>query len=87
MNTLTYRWARKGSRPRATHHHPTESTLSVRCCLPRTRAGAALVLPACNSEAIQLHLDEIAAKGIVLCADLNERRVMGPLTFEKLADL
>src|SRR5271154_3488266 len=36
--------------------------LSVRCCLPRTRAGAALVLPACNSEAMQLHLDEIATK-------------------------
>src|SRR5262249_46151274 len=42
-NKLTYRWARKGSRP-------------------RRGAGAALVLPACNCEAMQLHLDEIATK-------------------------
>ena len=45
-NKLTYRWARKGSRPRA----------------PERAAGAALVLPACNTEAMQLHLDEIATK-------------------------
>src|SRR6266481_4426691 len=36
--------------------------LPVRCGLPRTRSGAALVLPACNTEAMQLHLDEIATK-------------------------
>jgi hypothetical protein len=29
---------------------------------PERGAGAALVLPACNSEAMQLHLEEIAAK-------------------------
>ena len=29
---------------------------------PERGAGAALVLPACNSEAMQLHLDEIATK-------------------------
>jgi hypothetical protein len=45
-NKLTYRWARKGSRPRA----------------PERAAGAALVLPACNTEAMQLHLNEIATK-------------------------
>ena len=28
----------------------------------RTRTGAALVLPACNTEAMQLHLGEIATK-------------------------
>src|SRR6266446_9106341 len=36
--------------------------LPVRCGLSRTRSGAALVLPACNCEAMQLHLDEIATK-------------------------
>src|SRR5258707_2681676 len=36
--------------------------LSVRCVCPERRAGAALVLPACNTEAMQLHLDEIATK-------------------------
>src|SRR5258708_45364 len=41
--------------------HPVH--LSVRCRISRTRGtGAALVLPACNSEAMQLHLDEIATK-------------------------
>jgi len=29
---------------------------------PVRGAGAALVLPACNTEAMQLHLDEIATK-------------------------
>jgi hypothetical protein len=29
---------------------------------PERGAGAALVLPACNTEAMQLHLDEIATK-------------------------
>ena len=34
----------------------------VRCGLPERGTGAALVLPTCNSEAMQLHLDEIATK-------------------------
>ena len=59
-NKLTYRWARKGSRPRAIHDQRTQSTyLFGAVC---RGAGAALVLPACNSEAMQLHLDEIATK-------------------------
>src|SRR5215813_2892703 len=45
-------------RPRSTD--PID--LSVWCGLSRTGAGAALVLPACNCEAMQLHLDEIATK-------------------------
>ena len=60
-NKLTYRWARKGSRPvLPTINGPID--LSVRCGLPERGAGAALVLPACNCEAMQLHLDEIATK-------------------------
>jgi putative transposase len=55
-NKRTYRWARKGSRPRAAHDQRTQSTC------PERGAGAALVLPACNTEAMQLHLDEIATK-------------------------
>ena len=50
--------------PRAIHDgagtHPVG--LSLRCGLPGRGTGAALVLPACNSEAMQLHLDEIATK-------------------------
>src|SRR4030088_473440 len=59
-NKLTYRWARKGSRPRAIHDQRTQSTYLFGAVCPERGAGAALVLPACNTEAMQLHLDEIA---------------------------
>ena len=55
-NKLTYRWARKGSRPRATHDQRTQSTYLFGAVCPERGAGAALVLPACNCEAMQLHL-------------------------------
>jgi DDE superfamily endonuclease len=61
-NKLTYRWARKGSRPRAIHDQRTQSTYLFGAVCPERGTGAALVLPACNSEAMQLHLDEIATK-------------------------
>ena len=61
-NKLTYRWASKGSRPRATHDQRTQSTYLFGAVCPERGAGAALVLPTCNSEARQLHLDEIATK-------------------------
>ena len=61
-NKLTYRWARKGSRPRATHDQRTQSTYLFGAVCPERGAGAALVLPACNGGAMQLHLDEIATK-------------------------
>src|SRR6266536_5606534 len=53
---LTYRWARKGSRPRAIYDQRTQSTYLFGAVCPERGAGAALVLPACNSEAMQLHL-------------------------------
>ena len=55
-NKLTYRWARKGSRPRAVHDQRTQSTYLFGAVCPELGTGAALVLPACNSEAMQLHL-------------------------------
>ena len=61
-NKLTYRWARKGSRPRAAHDQRTQSTYLFGAVCPEFGTGAALVLPFCNSEAMQLHLDEIATK-------------------------
>ncbi len=61
-NKLTYRWATKGSRPRAVHDQRTQSTYVFGAVCPGRGAGAALVLPACNTEAMQLHLDEIATK-------------------------
>jgi hypothetical protein len=61
-NKLTYRWTRKGSRPHAIHDQRTQSTYLFGAVCPEHGTGAALVLPACNSEAMQLHLDEIATK-------------------------
>jgi DDE superfamily endonuclease len=61
-NKLTYRWARTGSRPRAINDQRTQSTYLFGAVCPERGTGAALVLPACNSEAMQLHLDEIATK-------------------------
>lgn len=59
-NKLTYRWARKGTRPRAAHDQRTHSAYLFGAICPARGAGAALVLPACNTQAMQLHLDEIA---------------------------
>ena len=61
-NKLTYRLARKGSRPRASHDQRTQSTYLFGAVCPQRGAGVALVLPACNTEAMQLHLDKIATK-------------------------
>src|SRR4249919_3011227 len=55
-NKLTYRWARKGSRPRAIHDQRTQSTYLFGAVCPERGAGAALVLPTCNAQAMQLHL-------------------------------
>ena len=44
----------------STINAPNQPTCSAR--YPQRGAGAALVLPACNTEAMQLHLDEIATK-------------------------
>jgi hypothetical protein len=59
-NKLTYRWARKGTRPRAVHDQRTQSAYLFGAVCPALGTGAALVLPACNTEAMQLHLDQIA---------------------------
>ena len=61
-NKLTCRWAIKGSRPRAVHDQRTQSTYVFGAVCPELGTGAALVLPFCNTEAMQLHLDEIATK-------------------------
>jgi hypothetical protein len=61
-NKLTYRWARKGSRPRAVHDQRTQSTYLFGAVCPDRGTGSGLVLPACNREAMQLHLDAIAPK-------------------------
>jgi hypothetical protein len=54
-NKLTYRWARKGIRPQATHDQRTQSSWVFGAVCPERGTGAALVLPDCNSGAMQLN--------------------------------
>ena len=59
-NKITRRWAKRGTRPAAPHDQRTASTYIFGAICPREGKGAALVLPRCNTEAMNLHLAEIA---------------------------
>jgi hypothetical protein len=59
-NKITRRWARRGTRPSAPHDQRTVSTYIFGAVCPQDGKGAALVLPVCNTEAMNLHLAEIA---------------------------
>ena len=61
-NKLTYLWVRKGSRSRLTHDQRTRSAYVFGAICPARGTGAGLVLPHCNTAAMQLHLDEIASQ-------------------------
>lgn len=61
-NKITRRWARRGTRPLAPHDQRTASTYIFGAICPKEGKGAALVLPACNVEAMNLHLAEIATQ-------------------------
>jgi hypothetical protein len=61
-NKITRRWARRGTRPSAPHDQRTASTYIFGAICPRDGKGAALVLPACNIKAMNLHLAEIATE-------------------------
>lgn len=61
-NKITRRWARRGTRPCAAHDQRTASTYIFGAICPKEGKGAALVLPACNIEAMNLHLAEIATE-------------------------
>ncbi len=61
-NKLTRRWARRGTRPSAPQDQRTASTYIFGAICPKRGKGAALVLPACNTEAMNLHLAEISGE-------------------------
>jgi hypothetical protein len=59
-------WARRGTRPRQPADQRCESAYLFGAICPARGTGAALALPFADTEAMQLHLDEIArtvAKG------------------------
>ncbi len=59
-NKITRRWAKRGSRPVAPHDQRTQSTYIFGAICPKEGKGAALVLPFCNTAAMDLHLAEIS---------------------------
>jgi transposase len=59
-NKLTRRWAKRGSRPCAPKDQRTASTYIFGAIAPKDSRGAALVLPKCDTWAMNLHLAEIA---------------------------
>src|SRR5690349_9078478 len=60
-NKITRRWARRGSRPSAPRDLRTASAYLFGAICPAHGKGAGLVLPRCTTEAMTLHLAEIAA--------------------------
>ena len=61
-NKITRRWARRGTRPRAPHDQRTKSAYIFGAICPERGVGAALVLPHCDTQAMQLHLEEISSR-------------------------
>ena len=59
-NKITRRWARRGSRPRAPHDQRTQSAYIFGAICPEAGKGAGLVMPRCDTEAMELHLREIS---------------------------
>jgi transposase len=60
-NKITRRWAKRGTRPVAPRDQRTASAYIFGAICPQEGKGAALILPRCNTEAMTLHLAEIAA--------------------------
>ncbi|MGH6704383.1 MAG: IS630 family transposase [Bradyrhizobium sp.] len=59
-NKIARRWAKRGTRPSAPRDQRTASTYIFGAICPKQGKGAALILPSCNTEAMNLHLAEIA---------------------------
>ena len=81
-------WARRGTRPRQPADQRFESAYLFGAICPARGTGAALALPFADTEAMQLHLDEIArtvAKGAhaVLLLDRAGWHTTGALAVPK----
>ena len=61
-NKITRRWAKRGTRPSAPKDQRTKSAWIFGAICPARGVGAALVLPHCNTQAMQWHLDEISSQ-------------------------
>src|SRR3712207_9231202 len=61
-NGLVRSWARRGTRPRQPADQRYESAYLFGAICPARGTGAALALPYADTEAMQLHLEEIARR-------------------------
>ena len=59
-NGLVYQWARRGSRPRQPQDQRYENAYLFGAICAERGTGAALTLPCCDTQAMNLHLQEIA---------------------------
>ena len=59
-NKITRRWAKRGTRPSAPKDQRTRSVYIFGAICPARGVGAGLVLPRCNTDAMNLHLKEIS---------------------------
>ncbi len=60
-NKITRRWARRGTRPSAPHDLRTQSAYLFGAICPGSGQAIGLILPWCNTEAMNAHLVEISA--------------------------
>jgi transposase len=60
QGSLSRSWAIKGTRPRRIRQRQFKSSYIFGAICPRKDKGVALILPHANTEAMQLHLDEIS---------------------------
>ncbi len=61
-NKITRRWAKRGARPSAPKDQRTASAYIFGAICPKDGKGAALVMPRCDTEAMNLHPAEIATQ-------------------------
>jgi hypothetical protein len=73
QGTLTYIWALVGSRPPMVRDNRRDSVYIFGAICPARAVGAAVIMPAVNTEAMNIHLQEIStqvaanAHALVLC--------------------
>ena len=59
---ITRRWAKRGTRPVAQKDQRTKSVYIFGAVCPARGVGAGLVLPYCNGQAMQWHLEGISSQ-------------------------
>ena len=59
-NKITRRWAKRGTRPSAPKDQRTCSAYIFGAICPARGVGAGLIMPRCNTDAMNLHLKEIS---------------------------